>query len=561
MLAGVDVNPVVLFRRIGLHRGGIRGERLALAIIQRKGEGVAAGFVHIERQGEVHQRHFIDFGVAEQVAARRHIDVIPPPGAVQVIPQLRLGMGGLGDRDLEPRAGVDRDAHDAAERDRGIAVGAHRHAAGEVGVHEIMCFGIGNPVGVEREGTVDGSVEVKGGSVIGVPAVEGVAAVDRRGGRSDGIALLDSDRVHSGAAHGVKSDLVGLHRRCHRHGLVVVCQRNRLVTRIDLIVQGTLAQLHCFKARSGDQDVIVIAHRQIPRCGNIYALRRIIFQCNALLVNKLMMQDDSGVGKGLPILRHRHSQRVAGIELAGDGTGNCITYNRRVCGGELDELIGDRNFLDRKGLGVYAVCFLDIAAGEPRGIISGNLHLSIFRRIRRQRGGDSDRVAEGIGSLGSGVGFDLNGSISQSSRGQDAQQQNQDQQQTADPKCSTFHVSFLLKIPWWPPGGVPGGIVAGTYAGYLSGTPPPAESVSFLHHTIPMHQRQSVFGGIKQSLRVFQRISLQILQKRNKFRLSMDFSHLASIIIRRSCIQNASKLHPAIECSKQAQKAHAQAPP
>ena len=246
MLAGVDVNPVVLFRRIGSHGGGIRGECHVVAVIQRKGEGVAAGFVHIEGQGEVHQRHFIDFGVVEQIAALRHIDVVPPPGAPQVIPQLRLGMGGLGDRDLEPRAGVDRDAHDAAERDRGIAVGAHRHAAGEVGVHEIMCFGIGNPVGVEREGTVDGSVEVKGGSVIGVPAVEGVAAVDRRGGLSDGFASLDSDCVHGGAAHGIEGNLIGLHRRCHRHGLVVVCQRNRLVPRIDLIVQGTLAQFHWF---------------------------------------------------------------------------------------------------------------------------------------------------------------------------------------------------------------------------------------------------------------------------------------------------------------------------
>ena len=246
MLAGVDVNPVVLFRRIGSHRGGIGRECHAVAVIQRKGEGVGSGFVHIERQREVHQRIFIDDSITEQIAAIRHIDVIPPPGAVQVIPQLRLGMGGLGDRDLKPRAGVDRDAQDAAERDGSIAVVAHRHAAGEVGVHEIMCFGIGNPVGIERKGTVDGSAEVKGGSVIGVPAVEGVAAADRRGGLSDGFALLDSDCVHSGAATGVKGDLVGLHRRCYRHGLVVVCQRNRLVPRIDLIVQGTLAQFHWF---------------------------------------------------------------------------------------------------------------------------------------------------------------------------------------------------------------------------------------------------------------------------------------------------------------------------
>ena len=257
-----------------------------------------------------------------------------------------------------------------------------------------------------------------------------------------------------------------------------------------------------------------------------------------------MMQDDSSAGKGFIIFRHSHRQFVAEIERTGAGAGDRSDIGGRILGSEVGGLIVARNFLDRKGLGVYAVSSLDSAAGEPSGI-GGNVHLSNCRRILWKRGGDSDRVAEEIGSIGGGVGADHDiRPVGQSSRGQDAQQQNQDQQQTADPKCSTFHVSFLLKFPWWPPGGSAGGRAAKTYAPYLSGTPPPRGSVSFFHHTMPFHERQQNYRRIQQRLRFSRPKYLQILQKRNNFRLSdgllLSCQHHHTPQLYTKCIQAAS---------------------
>ena len=93
------------------------------------------------------------------------------------------------------------------------------------------------------------------------------------------------------------------------------------------------------------------------------------------------MKNNSGVGKGLIIFRHRHSQLVAGIELDGSGASDFNAFTIRICGGERRGLKAAHNLLDRKGLGIYAVFSRDSTAGEPRGIISGNLHLSTFRCI------------------------------------------------------------------------------------------------------------------------------------------------------------------------------------
>ena len=77
---------------------------------------------------------------------------------------------------------------------------------------------------------------------------------------------------------------------------------------------------------------------------------------------------------------------------------------------------------------------------------------------------------------------------------------------------------------------------------------------SFLHHTMPFRERQLDYGEFKQSLRLLCKKNLQKLQKETFSDIRAAFSCFASIIIRRGCIQNASKLHPVIECSKQAQR-------